>query len=295
MDVDLLTFIDKKLDQILKDFGGPGSGFHGHKGRPGEVGGSTRDGSRANTQPSTATKGSSYLTRKKKEEFAKVIRKIFPHAELHASDPDEEGFAVQVNQNEEEELALTIYFEEEKGNRFGVGGESYTTGGEYFANTREIHMYDSGNVSADDMHSMLAHEVEHDRYEVFKQKVEHERNLIFVESKTTRKKIVDNDGNILKVSYEKKYPHYQFWQENILGRGSETFASLDGVSEYSKSYWTKANDGTGSFMEFESATNETLAEMNRINSGSYRTGDMTWKNIHPVWKNFYETVNNASE
>jgi len=46
MDVDLLTFIDKKLDQILKDFGGPGSGYsreEGHKGRPGLVGGSSKN------------------------------------------------------------------------------------------------------------------------------------------------------------------------------------------------------------------------------------------------------------
>jgi hypothetical protein len=307
-------FFPFPLDENLSEFGGEGSGNFDHEGRPGQVGGSAKSGSRtaADITPEERQEAEDWLNKKKKPKKQKepnfsdeekqhlldMTKRLFPDAELHVID-DEFGYAIEVVQNEDDDLHLMIIGNQKQGAKFTVGGQTFYAGGEYFADKREIQIYDIGHIDEYDTEAMLAHELEHDRWAVFKIKASEERKLIEIEHRKSSKKgkhILNKNGDIIIPEYEKKYPNYHTLQDSIFSRNSEGFANLDGVSEYSKSYWNKANDGTGSIMEFESAVNETLAEINRINhGGSVRSGDMYWKSIHPVWKSFYETVNNASK
>lgn len=271
--------------------GGPGSGFRGHRGRPGQVGGSS------------------------KEEFA--VRDLTPEQREHRKKMrrerrqrrKEQGKGQQPLQPQQpvqkpphqlrtERIVSQLGYPTERvtselgrGPAFEVDGKTYYTGASFSPSTGEIRIYNAGKISDESMTGMLAHEIQHSRWNEYRkayqqQYIEVGRSLNT--SDNPEDWIITGGGYLKNKTDKERLWAYDINQEFIKDANRwERLKKSDGISEYSRSYWKQANK-SGSDWDYDRAIDETLAEIARIQTGNARTGDK--KAIRPIWQSLYSKI-----
>ncbi|MFA5035710.1 MAG: hypothetical protein WC479_00845 [Candidatus Izemoplasmatales bacterium] len=259
-------YINKDLI-ILK--GGAGSGHHGHKGRPGEVGGSLPKGASA----------------------AKKVREV---KFLNADEVPEEH-KNQIRQELEEyadELGFPrdkmVYFNY-KGSAFIVGENNYETAMSYQPKTGEITVF-SNSLTYDENgiphinKRLIAHEVMHHRFHLFEKQLHRQEALLkkLQDPWDSDSVVLDKQGNVR--------PEFisQYWAIDIKQRyyGYTELRSLlyqIPVTNYGKSYIEVARTANYG-LAVSNAIGENLAEVAAYN------GDPNVF-ISKRWTNLYNEIN----
>jgi hypothetical protein len=272
-------FKNSKLFQL----GGPGSGFHGHRGRPGEVGGSSK---RGNTVPG---KLDDWADRREKQREDLELAK-----EKQAWREAEESF----HRKRAIETAKALGFPEEKletttadGYLFTVGGQQFRAGADYDPETGQIRIFDVDEMDDLKMKGILAHEIQHDRWAKYHdayqtQFIEVQRSIRATDDKS--KWLIRADGSLRNVEDRDRLWAYDIHEEFISYQspGWKMLKSRDGVSEYSRAYWEQASS-TGSGFDYDRAVDETLAEIARFEANYPKRYK---KDIAPVWLDLYKRV-----
>jgi hypothetical protein len=156
---------------------------------------------------------------------------------------------------------------------FNVNGKRYRYYGEANINPDvvaglqpgEIAIYLPGLVR-EQVHGMVAHEIEHIKYQTALNAYYSDFNKIVNLSKGEGGDLVLKPDGSLRESYAGQFPFYAKMHEAYFASGVSEFANNDGVSSYSYEYWKAWKTST---MDTQLAIHETLAEMSRI---KYETG-----------------------
>lgn len=270
---------DLELDE--SDEGEVDLSFVGHQGRPGHVGG-------AAPRRQSPLEDAIRLLHEDKENLAKVKRR----AEMIAETMKHSG---------------TINVVDEDPRQFEVGGMKFNEAGHYDPNTREIQI--NARVATGDRIAqttgIVAHEISHAQYHTVSdmRDLEHEElGNLFADDTKKYFKISGGVRDQYKADFEERFPAsaafgrvgMDSYMTDIEGGGREAWTQLkkdDGVSAYSRSYWSA--DYQQKLMALETAINETVAEIRRLDQVpmSEREGD---SKPTPLWKRFADDIQNLS-
>ena len=246
--------------------GGQGSGFKGHSGRPGMVGGSSKQGG------GVARDDLDRLSAPQKVDHRKRVEEVVKRL----------GFPVErVNATEDE------------GYLFTVGDQQFRAAGDYDPSTGQVNIYDIDEKSDMTMEGILSHEIMHDKWRTFR--TEYQRQFVevqrSVQGNDKSKWLIRMDGGLRNPNDRERFWAYDLNENFLTGDFRNTLGELDGVTPYSDAYWKKALE-TGSGYDFELAVNETLAEIARLESNLSGTdiGVDEMQSVDPLWKSFYKKV-----
>ncbi len=270
--------------------------FEGHRGRPGLIGGSLPRGAFSAGEEETATLD--------KEEERKKARREARRRRREARKQREREQKIQQssmtpNQKRIAEFAIAMGFpperlelHTERGPAFEVNGKTYYTGGNFNPLTGRITMYRTENTPMEEMQGMLAHEIMHSKWQAHKEV--YQKQFVEIQMSVRSSDNIENwliraDGTLKNPDDVKKFWAYDI-NINYVNTSSKRWSRLqksDGISEYSRQYWQKANN-SGSAWDYDRAVDETLAEIARIKTNAGRTGDK--KTIRPIWESLYRRV-----
>lgn len=262
----------EKSRKLFK-FGGPGSGFRGHHGRPGKVGGSSK-GDRSLEDVLAEQDKTNEEEARKMEEF---LKKPVDHRKRVEDVVKKLGYP-----------AGQVISTEDEGYVFHVGNQTFRADGEYDPKTGRITVFDVDEKSNKTLEGILAHEVQHSRWQKYKDSFQGQ----FVE---IQKSIRDNphpddwlikaDGSLRNPADKDRLWAYEIHEEFLSGDKWETLQKEDGVTSYSISYWDAVNPN--SLYDRDRAVDETLAEIARIEM-EIPLGKM--QSVPDVWKDLYKRV-----
>jgi hypothetical protein len=153
--------------------------------------------------------------------------------------------------------------------KFKVGEQTYAKAGQFDPRNKLITLYTQGMKwsTADDIRGIMAHEVEHAKFDRAKEAHDAEWKEIMKIPADPRHDAVRPDG-LLNAPYDKQFPNYQEFERAYFLPFTESWRLTDGVSNYSVDWWKAQLGGTA---RSEQAINETLAEMAKA---KYTTGSL---------------------
>lgn len=262
--------VNKEIIVILK--GGVGSGFHGHKGRPGEVGGSLPEGSSATTK----VKEPSIIDVENSETRERLRVELKSYAE-------EFGFP-----------ADKISYVNSAGSAFTVGNNAYQCAAKFDPKTGTITCY-AGTIEFDNgiMHfnkPIIAHEVMHYKFRLFEQQLHRQEAIL---DKATDKYNDtnpycqdNNSASALKPEYEDQFWAYMIKEDNYAFADMRTNLLMLPVTDYGESYANVARQATYG-LATSNAISENLGEIaaSTIEDG-YRDNY-----ISKDWAKLYNAIN----
>jgi hypothetical protein len=182
---------------------------------------------------------------------------------------------------------------------FELNGQTHHAAGTYHPDTDTINLYSKQLVHGTQFErsfansGLIAHEIEHAKFQALLNDYKSEYEALqkdpdYEASKPTWEKAPGADDGTtrpvygprtdtfmhpdgrLKEPYAERYPVYSAYTDTFIKAGGihDHFAKTDGVSHYSKEWWTDWANGKA---QTDSAMHETLAEMARIKytGGSY--------------------------
>lgn len=152
-----------------------------------------------------------------------------------------------------------------------------------------ITMFPRVITNADAAVSVMAHEVEHQKYERVINAYIAERRLIETDiMREPPNTVMALDGS-LKPPYDKKYPLYARMQKHDGGEALERRIKTDGITDYSRAYWEQAKPEVPAEKQvsLHLAQHETLAEIARR---ATETGKIEGS---PAWRAYYRDVNKS--
>ena len=263
----------RKLFRQKKLFiqGGPGSGFKGHAGRPGLVGGSTREGS----NPKSAGVSEEDLAEMKRvEDF---LNAPVDHRKRVEEVAKRLGYPVERVESTKDE-----------GYIFNVGGQPFRADGEFDPKTGKITVYDVDEKSESTLEGILAHEIQHSRWQKYKdsyqgQFVEIQRSIR--DEPDPKNWLIKADGSLRNPALKDKFWAWEIHEEFLSGSKWELLQKEDGVTAYSISYWNAVNPI--SLLDKDRAVDETLAEIARLEQNVPLS---KMESVPPVWKDLYKRV-----
>jgi hypothetical protein len=274
MSVSVQKLFHQKSGKNLFIHGGVGSGFKGHKGRKGKVGGSSK-GDRT-LEDILEEQG------RLNDEIAQEIKAKPDHRKRVEDIVKRLGFPMD-----------KVKATEDEGYLFNVGNNTYRAAGEYNSATGVVSIFNIDEQSDMTMEGILAHEVMHDKWATYgkgfqAQFIEIQRNIR--DESDPSKWLIKGDGSLRNPADKDKFWAWEIHEEFLSGSKWETLKKTDGVSEYSEAYWEDVRSNSPYSMDL--AVNETLAEIARIESNLSGTGidvdDM--QSVDPVWKDLYKRV-----
>jgi hypothetical protein len=227
---------------VLK--GGAGSGFHGHRGRPGKQGGSLPEGTVA----------------------AKKIREPkFLNAE-NMSDEDKARIKTELA-----ELADRLGFPVDKliysnreGDAFRVDENNYETAMSYSPKTGDITIFSSSLLIKDGVshinEPLVAHEVMHDRFHIFEKQLHRQEALINKLASNLEDNPVLDDNFMLRSDFAKEYWAVDIKQRYYQNANMRELLYQIPVTDYGKSYIEVARKSTYG-VDTSRAISENLAEV----------------------------------
>ena len=165
---------------------------------------------------------------------------------------------------------------------FHVGKETKSryAAGLAFLNTGKIMVFPRQIPTPELAVSVMAHEVMHQKYQTVLNAVEAERKEMMKDPDTLR--AMRPDGS-LSAPLDAKYPLYSRFVKHDNQQVER--AKSDGITEYSRAYWTQAAPGVSDrTVSIPAANHETLAEMARVLTD---TGTLQGA---PEWKSYYRDV-----
>ena len=199
LEAELKSRKHSKIINVLRTHGGKGSGHHGHKGRPGE-----RGGSAPGTGSSIQWGGIYSSIEKAAKMFNFPINKI----KYHAAEKT-----------------------------FKIGERELKYGGSYNPDSDEITIYHAEGWKQDAMNAVMAHEVMHSKLDEHLAK--HKKELEIISEpwrQSDREKYIAWESGKLKPEYVGKFPHYE-WERKWFIENSKSLKMFDGVTQYSSYYW----------------------------------------------------------
>lgn len=173
---------------------------------------------------------------------------------------------------------ISIGAQESEDAKFTLNGKQYRAAGlAYVAEgpmKGKIKLFPGQILDAANAKSVVAHEIEHQKFQNVLDKYAAESKLVMAdpgpppdpdaESYPQRRggthAFMKPDGS-LREAYVQKYPLYSAMQEAFFKHDMMLFAESDGVSDYSYQYWKGWKEGT---VKTFNAVHETLAEMARL-------------------------------
>jgi len=152
---------------------------------------------------------------------------------------------------------------------------------DYDPETGEIRIFDGAFSSEDELKGILAHEVQHHIFHSVEERY-HDELVAIVEAPESPVRA----SGALKPEYVNQYPVYnQLYEFRELT--NERVRKADGITEYSKSYWTK--EALSKNFSWPRAINETLAEVARLGSiGRYNEVPSFWKKYYKAYLRSYK-------
>lgn len=295
--------------QQLFTQGGIGSGHRGHRGRPGLVGGSSREGVFNAPKPGeTEEEWQARLARRRARRKARKEReKGGSGTETPPPEPtvkkERRSTMLERHRQRAEEIAERLGFPAERlnvtvkpGHNFVLEGRTFRSAGQYDPRSGEVSIYNVQERTQSQLEGILAHEVQHWHYDNFKKETHTqflEVNRIVRDKKQENWPITEIGGTV-KPELQERYWAYHL-DRNYLNpsrryESDSMFNVLrekDGVSSYSTDYWKQA-EKSDSPWDYNLAINETLAEIARIEIKSHRSGDVP--TVDPVWMDVYNTM-----
>lgn len=170
---------------------------------------------------------------------------------------------------------------------FSVAGIPMEAAGGADPKTGEITIY-SDNIpnNAFEFKGVIAHEVEHQRYNTVLKEMSRERDELdkLVAGADRVADIINHDG-ILQPPYDKQFPVIHA----ISSIDQKQLMETDGVSDYSYTYWKAWAEGSGAA---SSAVHETLAEIARFDTQGIAERLIAVKQ-RPEWVKLYDLVNST--
>jgi hypothetical protein len=170
---------------------------------------------------------------------------------------------------------------EEHGAPVNVAGISFgSRGGQFDPSNGLVTLYAEGLVSKGQVIGIMAHEVQHARFQTVMDEYDRERKQIIDDPNPDDK--IRADGTLLR-EFINDFPVYALIQPSWDADWTE-LNTTGNITPYSAAYWTGFWKNE---VQAKTAINETLAEIALYN---WQTGKL----VGPmVWQNFYCAVNNA--
>jgi len=280
--------VNEEQTKQIQVKGGPGSGHWAHVGRPNKVGGSMAG---IGGLASLGLDHSSSLMKRRifaaglSSDRAKLKSDIKAVAKELGYDPK-----------------LIKYAGEPW--KFEVAGKKYTAGADYNRNTGVIRVY-SGALTekmtgSPKLHrGLMAHEIQHDKWNQFMGKAAAERKEISkrLQQESAQgihysKSFMKPDGTFRSAADRKKYKLTRRLESLVNQEFAKgTWSKADGITPYSTSYWERFKSSRKTD-DFYNAVNETLAELARIRvTGSSPTSSSKLK----AWQSLEKLVNETYE
>lgn len=253
-------FVDRTLQNELHQQGGQGSGNFDHEGRPGQVGGSQKDGT-PSTQPVVGTKG--------------------------GGDSRVEAAAKRLGYPSELVSATT-----NEGPPFIVDGVEYATLANYNSDTRQINMYSVDEFGDEELEGMLAHEVQHAKWDDYQRAYKSQLKAVMtsIQDPDPTNWLIKGSGTVRDPADSKKLWAWETHEKFLKGKSLESLKELDGVTPYSEGFWKSTNLKNND--EVSNAINETLAEISRLEAQGRLSGTTT--KVNSMWMELYRKVRNGT-
>lgn len=276
--------------------GGPKSGNWGHSGRPGKIGGSTSGGGHTRIGISKPDVYSHEEIQDRAREFKNLRARVRQEIEVVAG---ELGYNPKYIQYEGAPY------------KFSVGGTNYTAAADYNPDTRVIRIY-NGSVKEfsytdvegmqevlktriDVTRSVVAHEIQHDKWNSFMNAAERESAAISdrltterMEGVNWRDSFMRPDGSYRNPADADKYKAQDLRSRLLNHTTMDELRRMDGVTGYSASYWTHF-DKTKKTGDYYRAVDETLAEVAALR----QKGEVT--KIAKPWNVLYTEIGKYAE
>lgn len=160
----------------------------------------------------------------------------------------------------------------------GTKGDGWTTPGGVKYGTGDVVVFGTQGFDKDfPVAGIIAHEIQHQRWNQVQQRFEEELKQIDDRYKRTA---TDGDGNLLP-QYREEFPTVAAMQDSGWHdiETGKILTKTDGVTEYSKRWWKEHADGKA---YYSTAVNETLAEIAALEQqGDLRrsTNDVTFDDV----------------
>lgn len=275
---------DEERKQVIRNklfhLGGPGSGFHGHRGRPGKVGGSSKGDRTLEDVLRDHDKG---------YEEMEVDMENLPPAPQYQKPDHRKRVEDAVNR-----LGYPIdqvESTEDQGYIFNVGDQTYRADGEYDPKTGKIRVFDIDQKTDSTLEGILAHEVQHSRWKRYhdayqQQFIEVEKSVRATDDKSQW--LIRLDGDLRYESDKERLWAYDLHEKYLIHstRNWNRLQEADGVTDYSRAYWNKAEVSKSSF-DYDRAVDETLAEIARLEVSAPIE---KFTAVTPIWQEFYKRV-----
>lgn len=282
----LLSWVDQYIRE--RSLGGPGSGNHGHAGRPGKEGGSAPGGSSSKEGPLPVideSTGEGEMTFEEIMEWLNKSTKKRSNSTFEPISPDSPHYerVMKVVNGTATRMKFPtdrILVTEEKGYGFNLDGENYYAAGDYDPTNDRIRLFDVGNATNEELRGYLTHEIAHHRYKIYKDAYTYqmkEITRIADQEPDWKNWPIRADGE-LRPGNERTFWAYGIHQKYFSGKRWEALKKADGVSSYSTEYWEQAVK-TGRAEDYDMAVNETLAEIARIGTSP-----------KPEWSTLYKEI-----
>ena len=173
--------------------------------------------------------------------------------------------------------------------KFVLNGREWNAAGEADRATGLITLY-TQQLSPSSIPGVTAHEIMHQKFNAFTQDYDAERKKMTQDPAYLSNGFMKADG-FLAEPYASKYPLYQQYQKLMEPSITEGFAKSDGVSQYSRDWWTSWKAGQA---KTDQAFHETLAEMAKIHYEKEYLGaypkDTPGVPGAPEWQALYKAV-----
>jgi hypothetical protein len=187
---------------------------------------------------------------------------------------------------------------------FELNGVKLTASGTANLLTGEIITIYPKDVDEAHVDQIMAHEVGHHRFEAVTNARTQETKGFDAEPRKAYRH-TDAAGNVrmldfmrpdgtLREGYAEKYPIYAMTEQFNANGMADKLAKEDGVTKYSRDWWTAYQAGTASRHQ---AMHETFAEISSLEYQASQTGDgkasLTKLGIGPTWRKLYRAYQKA--
>jgi hypothetical protein len=160
------------------------------------------------------------------------------------------------------------------GKTFELGGRTYQYAGAAYE-TGQIEVFPDAIADESTIPGLMAHEIMHQRFNAFERRLDAERARLAADSRSGGDHMAP-DGT-LRAGVAREYPVYSAYIAATGGAKWETMKERDGVTDYSRAYWSEWNKGN---VSSRAAVHETLAEMARLGAETgVRPGGREWNDF----------------
>jgi hypothetical protein len=176
---------------------------------------------------------------------------------------------------------------------FKVGDQEFTKGGEAERSSGQITIYPQAfadQVNLTGMSGVMSHEIEHTRFNAVMSVYDQEAtklHTLAVSDHVSYDAVTRGNGYLDHAKSAEQFP-VMTKLEPYLDENRDKMVKDDGVTDYSKAYWTAMSENKG--VNYRTAVSETLSEISRLKTDGNAKG-----NVSRDWLNFHGAVNKLAK